>query len=193
MSARRRMLALVLAVLLPAVALTACGGSDDEGDRGTVMTTGTGASAEATTATNRRRTVEHAMGTTQIDGTPQRVVVLGSAELELATALGVLPAGTVQPGPRVSKVVAEQARDIPLVGTTAAPDLAAIAALRPDLILGSKPRHERLYDQLAAIAPTVFTATPSAWRRNVVTNATALGKRPQAQELLDDYERRARG
>lgn len=194
MSASRRMLALVLVALLPAMALAACGGDSDGGGGETaVMTTGTGASADATTATNGRRTIEHAMGTTELEGTPQRVVVLDTPELDLATTLGVRPAGTVEAdtGTGVPEYLAEQARGIPTVGTIEEPNLIEIARLRPDLILGSKVRHEKLYDQLDAIAPTVFTETPSEWKANIATNAAALGKLPQAQELLDDYERRA--
>ncbi|KFG95296.1 hypothetical protein GQ56_0121240 [Burkholderia paludis] len=42
------------------------------------------------------------------------------------------------------------------VGTRQQPDLEAIAALRPDLIVGYAQRHARIADRLAAIAPTVI-------------------------------------
>lgn len=43
------------------------------------------------------------------------------------------------------------------VGVLTEPDLEKISALKPGLILGSKFRHEKFYDELSAIAPTVFT------------------------------------
>ncbi|MGC4075066.1 MAG: ABC transporter substrate-binding protein [Nibricoccus sp.] len=46
---------------------------------------------------------------------------------------------------------------VQLVGQTTEPNLEQIAAMRPDLILGAKVRHEAIYDQLSAIAPTVFS------------------------------------
>src|SRR3546814_6831851 len=44
-----------------------------------------------------------------------------------------------------------------VVGLIEEPNLEAIAAQRPDLILGAKERHEALYEELSGIAPTVFT------------------------------------
>jgi iron complex transport system substrate-binding protein len=42
------------------------------------------------------RTVKHAMGETQIKGTPERVVVLDTGELDSAITLGVKPVGAVE-------------------------------------------------------------------------------------------------
>lgn len=73
------------------------------------------------------------------------------------------------------------------------PDLEAINALKPDLILGSKFRQEKFYDELAAIAPTVFTEKVGiTWKENFLFDGAALGKEQQAKDLLAAYETRAR-
>src|SRR5690606_8973948 len=73
------------------------------------------------------------------------------------------------------------------------PNLEAIAALQPDLILSSIIRHEALYDQLASIAPTVFgVRTGVVWKQNFALHAQALGREEEAQAIVLDYEERIR-
>lgn len=139
------------------------------------------------------RTVSHAEGTTEIPAAPERVVVLDTGELDSAVALGVIPVGAVR-APVESgflNYLSEQTGQTELVGTIDEPDLEAIAALQPDLILSSTLRHEQLYDQLSQIAPTVFTETVGVvWRHNMLIHAEALGYEDRAQEVLDEYDAR---
>ena len=58
---------------------------------------------------------------------------------------------------------------VEVVGTELAVNLERLAMLEPDLILGSKKRHEEIYPQLTAIAPTQL----SGWR-------SAGGSHPKA-------------
>jgi iron complex transport system substrate-binding protein len=75
------------------------------------------------------------------------------------------------------------------VGTIAEPNLEAIAALRPDLILSNRARHEDLYDELSQIAPTVFAERVGAvWKDNFLLDAEALGLEDDAAQLLEKYE-----
>lgn len=61
--------------------------------------------------------------------------------------------------------LADDVADVELVGEIGEPNLEQIAALEPDLILGSELRVADFYDELSAIAPTVFTETVGvAWR-----------------------------
>jgi iron complex transport system substrate-binding protein len=163
------------------LALTACGTADAGSDAGP----STAADADFP------RTVQHAMGATEIPERPERVVVLDTGELDTALTLGVTPVGAVTTA--VSEdfltYLADDAADIEVVGTIAEPDLEAIAALEPDLILSSKTRHEDLYEQLAQIAPTVFADRVGAvWKENFRLDAEALGLEDEAEELLADYE-----
>ncbi|KEI45543.1 ABC transporter substrate-binding protein [Saccharopolyspora rectivirgula] len=140
------------------------------------------------------RIVDHAMGRTEVPGTPRRVVVLDTGELDAALALGVKPVGTVLPDVNSSlqPYLAEKAGDIEFVGTIGSPNLEKIAALKPDLILSSKVRDEQNYDALSKIAPTVFAETVGKpWKENFLLYAKALGKEAEAQRILDDYHERA--
>lgn len=123
------------------------------------------------------RAVEHARGVTEVPEQPQRVVTLEPLELDTAVSVGITPVGAA---------VASNVAGIPTylgvdgvqpVGTVPEPDLEAIAALKPDLILGTEARHSKLYDQLSAIAPTVFIATQAdPWRDNAELIGQALGR-----------------
>ena len=55
--------------------------------------------------------------------------------------------------------------DVPGAGTRTNPDFAAIAAAKPDLILGSAALTPEAYPKLSALAPTVFTEAPGAGGR----------------------------
>jgi iron complex transport system substrate-binding protein len=172
-----RWVAASLAILLPP---TACG-SDDE------------PAAQADTAADTR-TVEHAMGSTDVPAEPERLVVLDSSFLDAALALGVTPVGATEAsaGEGMPSYLAEEVPDIEVVGLTDEPSLEAIAALRPDLILGAKVRHEELYDELAEIAPTVFSESSGTnWKDGVAVTAEALGAEDEADELLEAYQARA--
>lgn len=168
-----------MGVALGAVAMlvTGCGGSDSS------------APADG-------RPVAHAMGVSMVSAQPSRVVVLDTQELDAAVSLGVTPVGSTRAS--VSEELPSFLRgkvapgSVRVVGTIQDPDLEAIAALQPDLILSSKLRHEKIYPQLQAIAPTVLSErTGDAWKDNLQLYADALGRAPEAQRLLTDYQTRA--
>jgi iron complex transport system substrate-binding protein len=173
---------LVLALALP---LTACGAADAGGT-----------TSEPTTSADPAfpRTVEHAMGSTEIPERPERVVVLDTGELDTTLALGVVPVGavTTDASDDFLSYLADDAADVQPVGTVAEPDLEAIAALQPDLILSNKTRHEAIYEQLGQIAPTVFAERVGAvWKDNFRLAAEALGLEEEAESRLEEYEARA--
>jgi iron complex transport system substrate-binding protein len=86
----------------------------------------------------------------------------------------------------------DELEGVELVGEIGEPDLEAIAALEPDLILGSEVRVADFYDELSALAPTVFTETVGVtWKENLLVHAEALGETERAEQLLADYEERA--
>ncbi|MFB9627941.1 ABC transporter substrate-binding protein [Nonomuraea helvata] len=169
-------LRLAVAAMLPVLALSACGTSTSSQETGPT------------------RTVKHAMGETKVPMTPKRVVVLDTDKLDTMVSLGMAPIGAAQaqenqkwPAYLGSALSATKA-----VGTTQAPNIEAIMALKPDLILGSKFRQAAFYDKLSKIAPTVFTEKVGiTWKENFLLDAEALGKKDQAQQLLSAYEKRA--
>jgi iron complex transport system substrate-binding protein len=165
-----------------------------------LLLAGCGADAGATGEpqdTAEVRTVEHALGTTEIEGAPERVVVLDTGELDAVLALGVTPVGAVRTDvsdalPAYIADAGADAADIANVGTIAEPDLEAIAALEPDLILSNAVRHTDVYEQLSAIAPTVLAeAIGETWEDNLRLAAEALDRSEEAEELLTAYIERA--
>lgn len=140
------------------------------------------------------RTVTHAMGTAEIVGTPQRVVVLDTGELDTVLALGVTPVGAVAADATgtLQSYLGDRLDGIELVGTIREPNLEAIAALQPDLILTNKTRHEDIYDQLNTIAPTVMAERVGvAWRENLELAGEALGRVDEATTALAQYRAKA--
>lgn len=138
------------------------------------------------------RPFDHAMGTTCIPDNPTRVVVLDTGELDNALALGANIVGApVNDALQYQEYLVDQLDGIADIGAISTPNLEAILALQPDLILGSKQRYEAIYDQLSAIAPTVFTESLRvAWQTTFAVHAGALNRTAEADALLAAYNAR---
>lgn len=139
------------------------------------------------------RDVTHVMGVTSVPDQPLRVVALTNEATEDLLALGIVPVGAVRSANADLWFdhVAEPLRDTVLVGEELAPDLEVILSLEPDLILGNKKRHEQIYGQLSAIAPTVFVENVTGqWRQNLAFYADAVGRADAGEALLAAYAAR---
>ncbi|GAB4598922.1 iron-siderophore ABC transporter substrate-binding protein [Mycobacterium avium subsp. hominissuis] len=132
----------------------------------------------------------------QVSADPQRIVVLAGDQLDALCALGLqsrvvgaaLPDGASGQPAYLGGAV----RGVPGVGSRSHPDVKAIAAAHPDLILGSQGLTPALYPQLAAIAPTVFTAAPgAAWRDNLRAVGAATARAGAVDGLLSGFSQRA--
>ncbi|MDR6225813.1 ABC transporter substrate-binding protein [Desmospora profundinema] len=153
----------------------------------------TGDEANSDPGGEKERVVKHAMGETTIEGTPERVVVLTNDAVDDALALGVKPIGAVQSwiGDPWYDFIANDMEGVELVGEEVQPNLEKIASLKPDLIIGSKVRHEKIYDQLSEIAPTVFSETVGhVWKENFQLYAEAMGKNEEADQKLKDWNQK---
>ncbi|MGW0563001.1 ABC transporter substrate-binding protein [Streptomyces sp. NPDC003016] len=175
----RRRGSLAVTAVAAVLALSACGSPDAGTDKAP-------SSAEGET-----HTVKTAMGDVRVPDDPKRVVVLDTAELDSVITLGVKPVGathtTAGPG-FLSYLPKDEVAGIKDVGEMTAPNLEAVAALEPDLILTSKIRHGALYDELKALAPTVMTEnTGYPWKENFQVHAEALGKKAEAEQVVADY------
>ena len=182
-----------------------CGGASEEPSGGagnTEVATGGRLFSTADEATARLgadvrpgvfpRTITHARGTTRLERKPERVVVLDTGEIDAALALGTVPVGTVSPNGTIPSYLQPQLTGSTNVGSLDGLRLEAIAALQPDLILGSQLRVDDVYDELSAIAPTVLSIRPGyPWKENLLLAGAALGEETRATELLNDYQRRA--
>ncbi|WP_369182605.1 ABC transporter substrate-binding protein [Streptomyces sp. Y1] len=192
----RRLPVAVLAAALSTTLLAACGsgGGDDKSAGGD---TAASSSAAPGSAAAFPRSVKHAAGTAEIKAQPKRVVVLDSGELDDVTLLGITPVGAVSPHMKTEggfpNYLKDKIKDTKDVGPMNEPNLELIASLKPDLILSSKVRHAKVYDQLNAIAPTVLAETTGfPWKDNLALYAQALGKEDEAKKALADYEARAK-
>jgi iron complex transport system substrate-binding protein len=137
------------------------------------------------------RTITHSMGSTKIDAQPKRVVVLDVGELDNVVSLGIKPVGLAltEGSPELPSYLKKNAGNPADVGTINSLNLEAVAALKPDLILGSQLRAADKYDELSKIAPTVFSIRPGfTWKENYLLNAAALDKTAQAGENLAAYD-----
>lgn len=132
----------------------------------------------------------------QVRAEPQRIVVLSGDQLDTLCALGLqsrvvaaaLPDGSSGQPAYLGGAV----RGVPGAGTRTNPDVKAIAAAHPDLILGSASLTPTLYPQLAGIAPTVFTAAPgAAWQDNMRGVGAATGRGGAVEALLNGFAQRA--
>ena len=169
--------ALAITALAVAAGATACSSAH----------TADGSAGEAT------RTVETVRGSIDVPDNPLRVVTLEPVELDTTVALGIVPVGTavLSETAGVPAYLGTEAADIATVGTVAEPTIEDIAAAQPDLILGTETRHAQYYDQLSAIAPTVFIASQSdPWRDSVRFVGRVVGKEAKAEELLTAYDDR---
>lgn len=178
-----------LTVLVGLMVATSCGSSTPDE---TAAPTSTASASEGPDPDAAfPRTVEHAMGSTEIPEAPERVVVLDTGELDSVLSLGVKPVGavTTDVDTEFLSYLQEAAAGVEVVGTIETPNLEAIAALRPDLILSNKVRHEELYDEFSQIAPTVFAEEVGAvWKDNLGLAAEALGLEDEADAGIEAYE-----
>ncbi|MBJ8029928.1 MULTISPECIES: ABC transporter substrate-binding protein [Bacillus] len=137
--------------------------------------------------------IKHAMGETTIKGIPKRVVVLTNEGAEALLAVGVTPVGSTKPraGEEWYPHLAKELKDTKVVGTERDVNLEAIMKLKPDLIIGNKMRHEKVYEQLKEIAPTVYAeALRGDWKENFTLYTKAVNKEKEGQKALDDYKKR---
>ncbi|MFE6177274.1 ABC transporter substrate-binding protein [Streptomyces sp. NPDC056464] len=183
-----RLIAVLLAVVLGTAVLAACGSEDSAKESDTAKAAGDGSAFP--------RTLKTVMGDVKIPSQPQRVVVLDTGELDDVTLLGIDPVGAVAPHFKTEggfpTYLKGELKDTVDVGPLLEPNLEKIASLRPDLILSSKVRHEKVYDKLSAIAPTVFTETTGGvWKENLKVHAEALGLEKEAAAKLKEYETQA--
>jgi iron complex transport system substrate-binding protein len=136
---------------------------------------------------------------TQVPAEPQRIAVLSGDQLDALCALGlqsrvVAAALPDEPNGSTSQpnYLGNAVHGVPGVGTRSSPDLNAITATHPDLILGSVALTPKLYPQLAAIAPTVFTGAPgAAWEDNLRAVGAATARGAAADALINGFSQRA--
>ncbi|MBN3754903.1 iron-siderophore ABC transporter substrate-binding protein [Paraburkholderia sp. Tr-20389] len=153
-------------------------------------------SAFACTPLSANPTVTQASDT--LPAHPKRIVVLEFMFAEALLSLDITPAGMVDTAyyPSWIGYGVERMQSVPDVGTRQEPSLEAIAALKPDLIIGVGFRHAPIFGALKSIAPTVLfqfspdmkldgeMATQLEWARRIFdTIGCMTGRMVQAQAV----------
>lgn len=186
-SFRLKSAALLAVVLLLSVWLTACG------QKPAAQPDTKPGEAAAPAQADGKHKVKHAMGEAEVPANPQKVVILTNEGTEALLALGVKPIGAVQSytgNPWFDHIKADM-EGVKAVGGEQQPNLELIASLKPDLIIGNKMRHEKIYDQLKAIAPTVYSETlRGEWKDNFKLYAEALNKKAEGEKIIAAFDKR---
>lgn len=141
-------------------------------------------------------TIEHAQGTVTITARPERVVTLGVADAQIASALGANIVGaTVNP----ARDDGNWAGVEPPLGAAitvlsdSTPNLEQLAELEPDLILATTayPTYGDVYDELSEIAPVIsYKTTLLGDDGDELTRmiGAALGERALADTLIAESD-----
>ncbi|WP_052085855.1 iron-siderophore ABC transporter substrate-binding protein [Clostridium sp. HMP27] len=169
-----------LAILTAFASITACSGKSNEVKPEEI-------------AESNKRVIEHAMGKTEIKGEPKKIVVLTNEGTEALLELGIKPVGAVQSwtGDPWYKHIEKEMEGVENLGQESQVNIEAIAALNPDLIIGNKMRHEKIYDQLSKIAPTIYSNTlRGEWKDNFKFYAKALNKEKEGNEIVKKFDDR---
>ena len=147
-------------------------------------------------------TVEHQFGRTTVPADPQRVVSVGLTEQDVLLELGVIPVATTEWYGDQPQAVWPWARDLlgdarpEVLEGREGPSYERIAALRPDLIIGTNAGMTReQYDLLSRIAPTVTSVSGSeqyfsSWQDQTRQIARAVGRSAAGDALVDRVEQR---
>jgi len=189
---RKTLLRRVALITAAAALLAGCTSTTNS----TTSTTQKAAATPAVAGSPFPRTITHDKGTTVIPGRPQRIVALDNSLVEAVVLLkGTLVGGisSYRDLKGFPPYLGDAVKDTKEVGPMESPDLEAVAALEPDLIVSATVRHDALYDELTKIAPTVFVKTTGPqWQQNITTLGRVLGAEDQATTVLADYKQRAK-
>jgi iron complex transport system substrate-binding protein len=183
---------LLAAVAASAIALSACGSSDESsGNDATSDSTSSSSSAFPATVTTK-------FGDVTVEKKPTRVVALGWGDAETALELGVQPVGASDwlgfGGDGVGPWSEGAYDKAPEIIETLEPSYEKIAALEPDLILDVRSSGDQdRYDKLSSIAPTIGVPEDgdnylTDTEEQVTMIATALGETGKGQQILDDVD-----
>ncbi|QBP42256.1 ABC transporter substrate-binding protein [Paenisporosarcina antarctica] len=184
----KRLSIFVLILTLFTFLLAACGGEEETKEETPVET-----------GTEEAITIQGANGEVTLDEPAKKIVVLEWTYAENLLALGIQPAGMADIQGYAEYVNIEPQLDTTVidVGGRQEPNLEAIAAIDPDLIIGVSFRHDAMLADLEGIAPTViFNPYPEDESIDLYQEmestfnemAKAVGKEAEAEKVLADLE-----
>jgi iron complex transport system substrate-binding protein len=192
-----------VAIVSAAAALTACGSAsaDPDAQDASDCTPSGPAAPEGVFPV----TVEHALGSTEIDSAPERVATVGWGNHDVALALGIAPVGVDDQTWSMDAsdglglydwsldAYAALCAEEPVIFDTAdGVDFEAVGDTAPDLVVaGYSGLTEEDYATLSEIAPTVaYPDIPwqTPWRDVIRTDSAALGLADEGEALVGDLD-----
>jgi iron complex transport system substrate-binding protein len=139
------------------------------------------------------RIVRHAGGVTRIPASPRRICALASADELLS--IGVIPAAHSIKDGNFPDYLEEALKDVPWIPNVygdAMPNLEAIIAVRPDLIITRAPDRQT-YLQLSKIAPVVvLLGHAHHYRQRVLDVGAIIGRQREAEARVAWYDAKVR-
>lgn len=141
------------------------------------------------------REITHKLGTTKIEGKPEKAVVLDYGTLDALDALGVEVTGLPKSGKLPSYLSKFKDDSYANTGSVKEPDLEAIHALKPDVIFMAG-RMADYYDELSEIAPTVYIESDGAnyiesFSKSMDIYGQIFNKEDKAKELVKEVTEKA--
>ena len=127
-----------------------------------------------------------------VRGESLRVVTLFQGATDSAVALGVLPCGVVDSWSEkpMYRYLRQALAGVPHVGLETQPSLEDIVLLRPDVIIASRFRHERIAPLLAKMGRVVMLDEVFEFKQTLVVMGAALQRQQQANLLLAQWQQR---
>ena len=155
---------------------------------------GLGASTPANACEVGFNEVNHAQGTNCVPDNPQRIVALDPFTFEAMVALDrpVVATPAIYVDELTAKFPQFSDRLAPVADTGLPINTEVLLATGPDVILCRQTACDDLYDQLNAIAPTVFFDNSSAvdWRESARFFAEVIGQQDRMAELEVAFDAR---
>ncbi|WP_197068556.1 siderophore ABC transporter substrate-binding protein [Photobacterium gaetbulicola] len=134
-------------------------------------------------------TVKHSLGTTTIEQTPQRVVVVGGhGSLDTLNRLGIEPVGAVTT--MLPEYLSDYSEKATHIGSMKEANFEQIFTLQPDVII-AESRMVDAYPTLSQIAPTVMHVVENgSYWEDTKNNWRMLGKifdkKTEAEQLIEE-------
>ncbi|MBI2864672.1 MAG: ABC transporter substrate-binding protein [Chloroflexi bacterium] len=127
-------------------------------------------SATALPASGPRLVTDDLSRRVNLTGTPQRIVALSPATVEILFALGVAPVGRP-----TGADYPEAAKQVSLIGTIQRPNYDQIAELKPDLVVGNAEPNDPRLPQLEKLGVPVVLYNTASYT-NVLRSAKTIGQ-----------------
>jgi len=192
---------LAVSIMLSVILLlSACGAGNSAG--GNIGGTGSAGSESKAVNSNSNTSVtqakqqvypvviKHMKGELTLEQYPSKIAVLDTKFVDQLVTLGEQPAGSVKAAADKTDFPAylsSKITDVKLLGTRDEPNLEAILAMEPDLIICTEFQ-EKVFDSLSKIAPTIMLDFNEDWRDTLVTFGKIVGKPQEAGDILTTYQ-----